>query len=83
MRYAFRNMRDMMTVREFIDQIGGTKNVAIKLGLPISTVSGWNINNSVPSWRVPALKGLASRKKVQFPDAFADKPVADSTSAAA
>ncbi len=72
-RYAFRNVADMMTVREFIDQLGGTKIVAGKLGLPISTVSGWNINNSIPNWRVPALRSLASRKKVEMPETFAER----------
>ena len=66
-------MADMMTVREFIDRLGGTKIVAEKLDLPISTVSGWNISNSVPKWRVPALRTLASRKKVEMPDTFAER----------
>jgi hypothetical protein len=66
-------MRAMMTVKDFIGELGGTKAVAEKLNLPISTVSGWNINNSVPKWRLPALKALAARKKVEMPETFAEK----------
>jgi hypothetical protein len=62
-----------MTVKDFIGELGGTVKVANALDLPISTVSGWNINNSVPSWREPALRALASKKKIEFPASFAER----------
>lgn len=63
----------MQTVKQFIDSIGGTKAVAEALGLPVSTVSGWNINNSIPNWRVGALASLAAKEGKPFPAGFADK----------
>lgn len=63
----------MLTVKQFIDSIGGTVAVAAALKLPISTVSGWNINNSIPGWREEALRKLAKRKGVEWPESFAEK----------
>lgn len=63
----------MQTVKEFIDSIGGTKAVAEALGLPVSTVSGWNINNSIPNWRVAAVAALAAKEGKSFPASFAEK----------
>ena len=61
----------MQTVKEFIGALGGTVKVADALGLSVSTVSGWNINNSVPNWREPALRDLAKAKRVKYPAEFA------------
>lgn len=63
----------MQTVKSFIDSLGGTKSVAEALGLPVSTVSGWNISNSIPNWRIEALRSLAKDKGKPFPRAFAEK----------
>jgi hypothetical protein len=63
----------MQTVKEFIGELGGTVFVATELGLPISTVSGWNISNSVPSWREPALRALAARLDKEYPREFAER----------
>ncbi|MAO03596.1 MAG: hypothetical protein CL804_03575 [Citromicrobium sp.] len=63
----------MVTVKQFLkDDLGGIVAVATELGLPVSTVSGWGLNNSIPSWREPALRELAAKKGKAFPDAFAD-----------
>jgi len=69
--YVFRNIDAMHTVKDFIDAIGGTVRVADALQLPVSTVSGWNVNNSIPKWRRAALVDLAEKKGVPVPD-FAD-----------
>jgi hypothetical protein len=69
--YDFRNVRAMQTVKQFIDTLGGTVKVADALQLPVSTVSGWNVNNSVPKWRRDALAGLARQSGVTMPDDFA------------
>lgn len=58
----------MQTVKTFIDQLDGTVKVATELGVPVSTVSGWNLSNSIPHWRIPALEALAAEKGVGFPD---------------
>jgi hypothetical protein len=63
----------MQTVKSFIDSLGGTKAVADALGLPVSTVSGWNISNSIPTWRVDALRSLAEQKGQAFPEVFAGR----------
>lgn len=63
----------MQTVKEFISSLGGTVFVATELDLPISTVSGWNISNSVPSWREPSLRGLARKLGKEYPGAFAER----------
>lgn len=63
----------MQTVKHFIDALGGTVKVAEALGLPVSTVSGWNIKNSVPNWREPALRKLAKARKIDFPEAFGER----------
>jgi len=62
-----------MTVKEHLTALGGIVAVAKALGLPISTVSGWSINNRVPGWRVDALRALSEAEGVPFPDAFADR----------
>ena len=66
----------METVKDFIDKLGGTVKVANALGVPISTVSGWNINNSIPHWRVPALEEMAKAEKKRFPAALRRKAAA-------
>ena len=58
----------MQTVKSFIDDLGGTVKVAGSLGIPVSTVSGWNLSNSIPRWRVSALADLANEEGVTFPD---------------
>lgn len=58
----------MHTVKSFIGDLGGTVKVAERLELPVSTVSGWNRSNSIPSWRVPALEELASVEGKTFPE---------------
>ena len=63
----------MQTVKEFIGSLGGTVFVAAELDLPISTVSGWNISNSVPSWREAALRDLARKLEKEYPRAFAER----------
>lgn len=68
-----RNVVVMQTVKQFIDSIGGTSAVAETLGLPISTVSGWNISNSIPNWRIGAVAALAAKEGKPFPASFADK----------
>lgn len=60
----------MSTVKSFIDELDGTVKVAEALGLPVSTVSGWNLSNRIPSWREPALRELAQKKGVSFPERF-------------
>lgn len=71
LRYDFRNNDTMQTVKQFIDALGGTVKVASDLQLPISTVSGWNVNNSVPKWRRDALGKLAKKARVEMPETFA------------
>lgn len=74
--YVFRNNGAMKTVKQFIDALGGTVKVAEALSLPVSTVSGWNISNSVPRWREPALRELAREKGEPFPESFATQAAA-------
>lgn len=62
----------MQTVKQYLTSLGGIVAVADALDLPISTVSGWGLNNSVPSWREPALRELGEARDKPFPDAFAD-----------
>ena len=61
----------MQTVKDFMNELGGTVEVAAVLGVPISTVSGWNLSNRIPHWRVPAVKALAKKLGKQFPAEFA------------
>jgi hypothetical protein len=63
-------MWGMQTVKQFIDTLGGTVKVADALQLPVSTVSGWNVSNSVPKWRRADLSELASELGLEMPDAF-------------
>lgn len=60
----------MQTVKAFIDELDGTVKVADALAVPVSTVSGWNLSNSIPHWRIPALEALAREKGKPFPDAL-------------
>lgn len=62
-----------MTVKEHLTALGGVVAVAKALELPISTVSGWSINNRVPRWREPALRELSQGKGVPFPETFAER----------
>ena len=58
----------MQTVKSFIDDLGGTVKVAEALGAPVSTVSGWNLSNTIPHWRVASLEALAKKQRTVFPD---------------
>lgn len=64
----------MQTVKQYLTSLGGIVAVAETLELPVSTVSGWGLKNSVPSWREPALRDLGEARGKPFPDAFADLP---------
>lgn len=66
----------MQTVKSFIDELGGTVEVAAALRAPVSTVSGWNISNNIPHWRIPALEALAKKKRKAFPDELRGKAAA-------
>ena len=63
-----------MTVKEFIDSLDGTVAVAEAIGAPVSTVSGWNISNAIPAWRMLPLRELAKEKGVRVPAKFTAKP---------
>lgn len=63
----------MVTVKQHLTDLGGIVAVAAELDLPISTVSGWGLSNSIPQWREPALRELTERKGKKFPKRFADK----------
>ena len=52
----------MQTVEQFIDALGGTVAVANALGLAPTTVSSWKPANSIPKWRVDALRAFAAGK---------------------
>lgn len=47
-----------------IKELGGTSAAAKALGLSASTVSYWNVENKIPSWRLDAvLKAVRESKK--------------------
>lgn len=53
----------MRTIREIIEDLGGSTKVAAEHDPPIpqSTVDSWMRSNSVPRWRVPDLKKTAEK----------------------
>ena len=63
----------MQTVEQFIDALGGTVAVANALGLAPTTVSSWKPANSIPKWRVDALRAFAAEKGIEYPEAFAER----------
>lgn len=57
-------------------RLGGITAVANHLGVPISTVSSWGINNRIPDWRQPALLRLAVEKNIPLSTSdFPAKPL--------
>ena len=63
----------MQTVEQFIDALGGTVAVANASEAAPTTVSSWKAANSIPRWRMPALKALAKKKGVSVPKEFAPR----------
>jgi hypothetical protein len=61
----------MQTVEAFINDLGGTVEVATALELTPSTVSSWKTAGSIPKWRMDGIKKLAKRKGIEVPDSFA------------
>lgn len=61
-----------MTVRQFIQSLGGSTNVATLIGVPMTTVHSWVRKNSIPQWRRPQLAKLVKRNGVPMPDKFED-----------
>ena len=59
-----------MTVKDFLSSLGGIVSVANTLHAPVSTVSGWGLNNRIPKWREAALREIARDKGVEFPERF-------------
>jgi len=64
-----------MTVKELLNRLGGVVAVSKLMDLPISTVSGWSINNRIPKRRRPEIERIAKRLSVEVPETFAE-PVA-------
>jgi DNA-binding transcriptional regulator YiaG len=61
-----------MTVQQFLNELGGSTQVAKALGVPLTTVCAWGQRNRVPSWRLRELAALAVEKGKAVPAGFAD-----------
>ena len=57
-----------MTIKQFLNELGGVVAVANALKAPISTVSSWAQSNKVPPWRRRDLRRLAEKDGVGLPD---------------
>lgn len=64
----------MQTVEQLIVALGGTVAVAVEVDAPPSTVSSWKSANSIPRWRMAAIRRLAKRRGVEIAPDFGVKP---------
>lgn len=60
----------MQTVEQFIDSLGGTVAVANALDLAPTTVSSWKSSGSIPKWRMPGLREIATKQEIEVPERF-------------
>lgn len=61
-----------MTVKDFLESIGGPARVATDLDLPLTTVASWQQRNKIPNWRRPALAALADKRGLYLPTTFGE-----------
>lgn len=61
---------------QMIAALGGQSAVARKLGIPLTTVNGWNTKDLLPNWRVEVIAELFEAEGIELPQALAGSRVA-------
>ena len=59
-------MSKNLTVREFVELLGGNDRASKLFGVTIPAVCNWKTGNRFPAWALPRATGLASEHGVTF-----------------
>lgn len=58
----------MQKVSQLIQAFGGIVQMSRELGVPVSTIQGWEKAKKVPSWRIDHLRNAATSRGIKLDD---------------